>query len=158
MCAIIVCVPSISTPLTLTPHYPPAHPPTRPPPTQIDALCSQRGEGESEAARRIKTEFLVQMQGVNTNDARVLVLGATNLPYSLDQAVRRRFDKRIYIPLPDQPARAVMFKVCDPLPQRVCVGVLLFRGFCLRVYLYSYVYVLVVVLAHHDYTSLTPPP
>lgn len=79
--------------------------------TQIDALCSQRGEGESEAARRIKTEFLVQMQGVNSNDARVLVLGATNLPYSLDQAVRRRFDKRIYIPLPDQPARAVMFKV-----------------------------------------------
>lgn len=74
-------------------------------------MCSQRGEGESEAARRIKTEFLVQMQGVNSNDARVLVLGATNLPYSLDQAVRRRFDKRIYIPLPDQPARAVMFKV-----------------------------------------------
>lgn len=78
---------------------------------EIDALCSARGEGESEAARRIKTEFLVQMQGVNSSDARVLVLGATNLPYSLDQAVRRRFDKRIYIPLPETPARAVMFKV-----------------------------------------------
>ena len=62
-------------------------------PAQIDALCSTRGEGESEAARRIKTEFLVQMQGVNTKDARVLVLGATNMPYALDQAVRRRFDK-----------------------------------------------------------------
>ncbi len=60
---------------------------------QIDALCSTRGEGESEASRRIKTEFLVQMQGVNTNDSRVLVLGATNLPYALDQAVRRRFDR-----------------------------------------------------------------
>lgn len=60
---------------------------------QIDALCSSRGEGESEAARRIKTEFLVQMQGVNTHEARVLVLGATNIPYGLDQAVRRRFDK-----------------------------------------------------------------
>ena len=60
---------------------------------QIDALCSTRGEGESEAARRIKTEFLVQMQGVTTSAARVLVLGATNIPYGLDQAVRRRFDK-----------------------------------------------------------------
>lgn len=78
---------------------------------EIDALCSTRGEGESEAARRIKTEFLVQMQGVNTHEARVLVLGATNLPYGLDQAVRRRFDKRIYIALPEAPARAHMFKV-----------------------------------------------
>ena len=60
---------------------------------QIDALCGSRGDGESEASRRIKTEFLVQMQGVNTHDARVLVLGATNLPYALDQAIRRRFDR-----------------------------------------------------------------
>lgn len=60
---------------------------------QIDALCSSRSDNESEAARRIKTEFLVQMQGVNTHEARVLVLGATNIPYGLDQAVRRRFDK-----------------------------------------------------------------
>jgi vacuolar protein-sorting-associated protein 4 len=79
---------------------------------EIDALCSSRGEGESEAARRIKTEFLVQMQGVGHGDgARVLVLGATNLPYALDQAVRRRFDKRIYIPLPEAPARAAMFRI-----------------------------------------------
>eukprot|EP00887_Chlorella_sp_A99_P006851 scaffold2.g6851.t1 len=80
---------------------------------EIDALCSTRGEGESEAARRIKTEFLVQMQGVgHSNDSRrVLMLGATNLPYALDQAVRRRFDKRIYIPLPEAPARANMFKI-----------------------------------------------
>eukprot|EP00884_Botryococcus_braunii_P018340 jgi/Botrbrau1/518/Bobra.110_2s0147.1 len=78
---------------------------------EIDALCSSRGDNESEAARRIKTEFLVQMQGVNSTDKRVLVLGATNLPYALDQAVRRRFDKRIYIPLPEEPARSHMFKV-----------------------------------------------
>lgn len=64
---------------------------------QIDALCSTRGEGESEAARRIKTEFLVQMQGVNSSEARVLVLGATNIPYGLDQAVRRRFDKVLFL-------------------------------------------------------------
>ena len=80
---------------------------------EIDALCGARGEGgESEASRRIKTEILVQMQGVGASDSgRVLVLAATNTPYQLDQAVRRRFDKRIYIPLPDEAARAHMFKV-----------------------------------------------
>lgn len=50
------------------------------------------------------------MQGVGHDDKGVLVLGATNLPWGLDAAIRRRFEKRIYIPLPDEPARAYMLR------------------------------------------------
>uniref|UniRef100_H2ZS70 vesicle-fusing ATPase n=1 Tax=Latimeria chalumnae TaxID=7897 RepID=H2ZS70_LATCH len=76
---------------------------------EIDSLCGSRSENESEAARRIKTEFLVQMQGVGVDNEGILVLGATNIPWVLDSAIRRRFEKRIYIPLPEQHARAAMF-------------------------------------------------
>ncbi|KAK3085720.1 hypothetical protein FSP39_007778 [Pinctada imbricata] len=78
---------------------------------EVDALCGSRSENESESARRIKTEFLVQMQGVGNDNDGVLVLGATNIPWSLDSAIRRRFEKRIYIPLPEAPARTEMFKL-----------------------------------------------
>jgi vacuolar protein-sorting-associated protein 4 len=78
---------------------------------EIDSLCGARGEGESEASRRIKTEFLVQMGGVGNNQSGVLVLGATNIPWALDSAIRRRFEKRIYIPLPEANARARMFQL-----------------------------------------------
>ncbi|KAJ9505934.1 hypothetical protein QJQ45_017013 [Haematococcus lacustris] len=78
---------------------------------EVDSLCSSRGDNESEAARRIKTQLMVEMQGVGSNNTKVLVLAATNLPYNLDQAIRRRFDKRIYIPLPEDSARAHMFKI-----------------------------------------------
>ena len=78
---------------------------------EIDSMCGSRSEGESDATRRIKTEFLVQMQGVSTAKDGLLVLGATNIPWELDPANRRRFEKRIYIPLPEAPARATMLKL-----------------------------------------------
>lgn len=78
---------------------------------EIDSLCGSRSENESEAARRIKTEFLVQMQGVGNDNEGILVLGATNIPWTLDSAIRRRFEKRIYIPLPEDNARSFMFKL-----------------------------------------------
>lgn len=78
---------------------------------EIDSLCSSRSDNESESARRIKTEFLVQMQGVGHDTEGILVLGATNIPWVLDSAIRRRFEKRIYIPLPEEHARLVMFKI-----------------------------------------------
>ncbi|PWN41144.1 putative VPS4-vacuolar sorting protein [Ceraceosorus guamensis] len=78
---------------------------------EVDSLCGTRGEGESEASRRIKTEFLVQMNGVGNDEAGVLVLGATNIPWQLDIAIKRRFEKRIYIPLPEVEARKRMFEL-----------------------------------------------
>ncbi|EEQ41041.1 Vacuolar protein sorting-associated protein 4 [Clavispora lusitaniae] len=90
---------------------------------EVDALCGPRGEGESEASRRIKTELLVQMNGVGNDSGGVLVLGATNIPWQLDAAVRRRFERRIYIALPDIEARKRMFELnigevaCECTPQ-----------------------------------------
>ena len=79
---------------------------------EVDSLCSARGSGTgSEATDRIKTEFLVQMQGVGNNNDGILVLGATNIPWKLDPAIRRRFERRIHIPLPEADARKLMFKL-----------------------------------------------
>ncbi|MFH4984541.1 hypothetical protein AB6A40_011250 [Gnathostoma spinigerum] len=73
---------------------------------EIDSLLSSRSEGEHESSRRIKTEFLVQLDGLATStEERLLVLGATNRPQELDDAAKRRFAKRLYIALPCGEAR-----------------------------------------------------
>ena len=78
---------------------------------EIDSVLSARSEGENEATRRLKTEFLIQMQGVGKDDRGILVLGATNIPWGLDPAVRRRFQKKIYISLFESRARKLMAKL-----------------------------------------------
>ena len=78
---------------------------------EIDSVLSARSDNENDATRRLKTEFLIQMQGVGNDDKGILVLGATNIPWQLDPAVRRRFQKKIYISLPDAEARKVMFQL-----------------------------------------------
>ncbi len=79
---------------------------------EIDSLCRERGgSNEGEASRRMLTTFLTQMDGVGVDMDGVLVLAATNVPWEIDSAVRRRFEKRIYIPLPDASARATMIRI-----------------------------------------------
>jgi SpoVK/Ycf46/Vps4 family AAA+-type ATPase len=79
---------------------------------EIDSLLTQRKASENEASRRIKTEFLVQLDGTGTTgQGRVLVIGATNRPQELDDAARRRFTKRLYIPLPAENDRRILLHV-----------------------------------------------
>ena len=76
---------------------------------EVDSLLTQRKADEEESTRRMKTEFLVQLDGAgNKREGHVLVIGATNLPQELDDAARRRFAKKLYIPLPTQPVRQTL--------------------------------------------------
>ncbi|XP_060525430.1 fidgetin-like protein 1 [Cylas formicarius] len=74
---------------------------------EVDSLLTQRSDTEHESSRRIKTEFLVQLDGATTSsEERLLLIGATNRPQELDEAARRRFVKRLYVPLPEHEARS----------------------------------------------------
>ncbi|XP_026059530.1 spastin-like isoform X2 [Carassius auratus] len=78
---------------------------------EIDSLLCERREGEHDASRRLKTEFLIEFDGVQSGgDERVLVMGATNRPQELDEAVLRRFAKRIYVALPTEETRLKLLK------------------------------------------------
>ena len=93
---------------------------------EIDAIAGSRGgSGEHEASRRVKAELLVQMDGVGVVSSaganseqdgeqaakNVMVLAATNRPWDLDEAIRRRLEKRIYIPLPTAIGRKQLFEI-----------------------------------------------
>ncbi|TNN85454.1 Katanin p60 ATPase-containing subunit A1 [Liparis tanakae] len=85
---------------------------------EIDSMCSRRGTSEEhEASRRVKAELLVQMDGVggaSENDdpsKMVMVLAATNFPWDIDEALRRRLEKRIYIPLPSTEGRVELLRI-----------------------------------------------
>lgn len=76
---------------------------------EIDSVLCARSENEMESSRRLKTEFLVQLEGAKSNkDDKILLIGATNRPEELDEAARRRFVKRLYISLPCSKARRTL--------------------------------------------------
>ena len=90
---------------------------------EVDAIGQKRGDGDNEASRKVMAEMLVQMDGVSGKLDQedlsveelkkniVMVMGATNLPWDLDDALRRRFEKRVYIPLPNSVGRREMFRI-----------------------------------------------
>lgn len=76
---------------------------------EIDSLCGDRNTADN--TKRVVTEFLAQMDGFSSENHNVFVLAATNFPLQLDIGIRRRFEKRIYIGLPDTAARAQLIRL-----------------------------------------------
>ena len=74
---------------------------------EIDSILSQRGKGhENDATKKVKTEFMALWDGLLTSgNQRIVVVGCTNRPFDLDEAVLRRFSKRILIDLPNESER-----------------------------------------------------
>lgn len=84
---------------------------------EIDSLCSLRGEqSEHECTRRMKSELLCHMDGLvsasNSDPTKsIVILGASNFPWNIDDAFLRRMEKRIYVPLPDSKGREELLKL-----------------------------------------------
>ena len=88
---------------------------------ELESLMSQRGAGSSggehEGSRRMKTELLIQMDGLAKSNDLVFLLAASNLPWELDHAMLRRLEKRILVNLPSEEARKQM--LCNHLPPTI---------------------------------------
>jgi SpoVK/Ycf46/Vps4 family AAA+-type ATPase len=80
---------------------------------EIDALGASRSDMKQSAGRHLINQFLQELDGVGSSNEGVLVLGATNTPWHLDPAFRRpgRFDRIIFVPPPDQEARASILQL-----------------------------------------------
>ncbi|KAF3604000.1 hypothetical protein F2Q69_00037862 [Brassica cretica] len=80
---------------------------------EVDSLLGARGGShEHEATRRMRNEFMAAWDGLRSKDSqRILILGATNRPFDLDDAVIRRLPRRIYVDLPDADNRLKILKI-----------------------------------------------
>ena len=87
---------------------------------EIESLTTKRGSHNSSVLDRVVSEFLAQLDGFNEETDNVtMLLAATNVPSKIDEAIMRpgRFDRLIYIPLPEKDARiAIMTKMIDNIP------------------------------------------
>ena len=80
---------------------------------EIDALGAKRSDLRQSAGRNVINQFLSELDGVESNNDGVLIIGATNVPWHLDPAFRRpgRFDRIIFVPPPDPEGREAIFKL-----------------------------------------------
>jgi AAA+ superfamily predicted ATPase len=80
---------------------------------EVDALAADRRDLRKSAGRTLINQFLAEMDGNVADNDGVLILGATNAPWHIDPAFRRpgRFDRILFVPPPDEPARAAIIEV-----------------------------------------------
>ncbi len=86
---------------------------------EVDALGASRSDLRHSAGRQLINQFLAELDGVQYSNDGVLILAATNAPWALDSAFRRpgRFDRVLFVPPPDEPARAAVLRLlCQGKP------------------------------------------
>lgn len=76
---------------------------------EIEKIIGAMSDNEDIASIRLKGEYLLQLKGFQYNNEGILIIGTTNIPWNLDPAILRIFQKKIYISLPDFDARKVLF-------------------------------------------------
>jgi SpoVK/Ycf46/Vps4 family AAA+-type ATPase len=80
---------------------------------EIDAIGFHRAKAASQHMRPVVDQLLAEMEGIDTSTDKLLVIGATNMPWDVDPAFKRpgRFDKLIFVPPPDEVAREIIFNL-----------------------------------------------
>jgi transitional endoplasmic reticulum ATPase len=80
---------------------------------EIDSLAVDRRHVRESQVRNLVNQFLSELDGLHSENSRILVVGATNAPWNLDPAFRRpgRFDQTIFVPPPDLPARSQIIRL-----------------------------------------------
>jgi SpoVK/Ycf46/Vps4 family AAA+-type ATPase len=80
---------------------------------EVDALGASRTDMKTSASRHLVNQFLAELDGAKSSNEGVLILAATNAPWHLDSAFRRpgRFDQILFVPPPDEPARADILRL-----------------------------------------------
>jgi len=79
---------------------------------EMDSIAISRDSNIDESTRRVLGQLLTEIEGFNTNQQdTILIMGATNKPWDLDDAIVSRFQKKIYVPLPDLVARKIILQI-----------------------------------------------
>jgi ATP-dependent 26S proteasome regulatory subunit len=90
---------------------------------EIDSIVATRKDGEKQHETSLKTTIFAQMDGVDSQNAGLIVIGATNRPWDLDEAALRRLPRRILVDLPSEPERHAILSVCLGAPVKLAADV-----------------------------------